>query len=170
MSVEEDRKVIVHVASFCVRRHGGELEVLILKRTSQRRLYPNLWEGGGGQVSPGEGFKGAVRRQVEEETGLGVEVIMAFDDYQIEAPFLDQKLIPGIKFICHVPEMSVGMRSKEESSRYDEEPKVKISEREHTEFRWVTLKEVNLGKIEFIPGIDKEIKKVFALIDRLELF
>jgi len=62
------------------------------------------------------------------------------------------------------------MRSKEESSRYDEEPKVKISEREHTEFRWVTLKEVNLGKIEFIPGIDKEIKKVFALIDRLELF
>ncbi|MDQ3700260.1 MAG: NUDIX domain-containing protein [Chloroflexota bacterium] len=48
---------------------AGDLEVLLVKRTS-----PRAWELPGGYVDPGEAPDAALRREVREETGLEVSL------------------------------------------------------------------------------------------------
>lgn len=45
-------------------------KVLLLKRSADKKVDPNLYSGIGGKVEPGEDFYSALLREVEEETGL----------------------------------------------------------------------------------------------------
>ena len=109
----------VHVAPICFRRNAGEIEVLIAKRSPTRKIYPNKWGCGGGQVHPGENFHDATLRQIKEELGVDVEIIAPHSCYEILTSDLPQKRIPGIQFICKV---------------ISGEPK--INSHEHTEWKW----------------------------------
>ena len=59
------------------------------------------WDLPGGRPDPGEDFRVALKREVQEETGLEVEVGAALDEYLFEV--LPQKL-PG-HFVRTVPQM-----------------------------------------------------------------
>jgi mutator protein MutT len=153
MALDATKNLEIHVASICVRQSRKGLEVFVFKRSSERRLYPNLWECGGGQVRPGESLKEAAVREVKEETNLVVKPLMLYEDYTIEAPMLPQKIIPGVKFICLV-------KSKN--------PKIVLQEG-HTEYRWISEKDLGKEKLDFIPRVKNDIKKAFFLVERLKL-
>jgi 8-oxo-dGTP pyrophosphatase MutT (NUDIX family) len=142
---EKKRHLIeVHVAGICFRETENDIEVLIAKRREDRALYPEKWECGGGQVYAGESFVGAVKRQIKEELGIIVEKVIVFDTYCIKTPDLEQKVIPGIKFVCFF-------------DKYVDGKGPVISEDEFSEWRWQSIN--SLGGIDFIQGIDIDIRK-----------
>jgi len=153
MALDATKNLEIHVASICLRRSRKELEVFVFKRSSGRRLYPGLWECGGGQVRPGESLKEAVVREVKEETNLAVRPLMVYEDYTIEAPMLPQKIIPGVKFICLMKDKNLKI----------------VLQEGHTEYRWISEKDLKKEKLNFIPGIKNDIKKAFFLVDKLRL-
>ena len=122
-----------------------EGKCLALKRTDERRLYPGMWECGGGKVHPGETFEFAVIRQMNEEAGAVVEIKDILKTYSIDIPNDEQRVIPGLKFVAEIKEFINGKGPE-------------ISE-EHSEYRFITREEVDgLG---FIPGVEIDVKEAF---------
>jgi len=144
MREEKKFKIEVHVAGICFDKD----RVLIVKRSAFRKLYPNLWECGGGQVKEGENFEEAVKRQLKEELGVLVEPIKIIGTYEILAPDLDQKKIPGIRFVCRIIGFING-----------KEPQISS---EHSEWRWQPIDK--LDELEFIPGVKEDIKQAYSMI------
>jgi 8-oxo-dGTP pyrophosphatase MutT (NUDIX family) len=144
MTREEKRHLIeVHVAGICFRETENDIEVLIVKRNNNRELYPGKWECGGGQVFAGESFKEAIKRQMEDELGILIKNVVTFGTYEIETPQLEQKKIPGIKFVCFFDEYIDGKGPK-------------INPKEHSEWKWQPIDD--LGGIDFIEGVQSEMK------------
>lgn len=145
--MREDKRFLleVHVAGICIDGNS----VLVVKRSAFRRLYPNLWECGGGQVKEGENFEDAIKRQLYEELGVIVEPIMLFGTYEILTPHLNQLKIPGLKFVCKIKSYVNGVSPA-------------ISN-EHSEWRWQLLD--NLDELEFIPGLKEEILEAYNLLN-----
>ncbi len=98
MREEKIHKIEVHVAGICFKND----RVLIARRSQSRKIYPNLWECGGGQVETGENLNEAVERQLKEELGVIIEPIKILDSYEITIPDSEQKKIPGVQFVCRV--------------------------------------------------------------------
>jgi 8-oxo-dGTP diphosphatase len=65
---------VVAVAGAILRRFGDDLRVLALRRASDNRAGPGLWETVSGRVEHGEEPLAAVQREIVEESGLEVEV------------------------------------------------------------------------------------------------
>jgi 8-oxo-dGTP pyrophosphatase MutT (NUDIX family) len=132
----------VHVAGICLRETEYDIEVLIAKRKENKELYPGKWECGGGQVKIGETFEEAIKRKMKEELGVIVKKVLVFGTYEIDTPGLEQKLIPGMKFVCFF-------------DSYVDGKKPKIKEDAFSEWKWQSINK--LSEIDFIPGIKDEI-------------
>ncbi|MGH9090913.1 MAG: NUDIX hydrolase [Acidimicrobiales bacterium] len=52
-------------------------KAFVLRRSADRRLFPNCWDIPGGHVEPGESLLGALRREIEEETGWTLAAVRA---------------------------------------------------------------------------------------------
>jgi 8-oxo-dGTP pyrophosphatase MutT (NUDIX family) len=50
--------------------------IFFQKRSALRKLFPNTWDIVGGHVEPGETVEEALRREVAEETGWQVSVVL----------------------------------------------------------------------------------------------
>lgn len=133
----------VHVAGICIRNN----KVLIAKRSETRRLLPEKWECGGGQVKYGEDFDEAVRRQLREELGIVVGRIVPISTYNILIDS-EQKKIPGLEFAC-------------DFESYVEGNAPKISD-EHSEYRWQDIQ--NLEGLDFIEDLDDKIKRAYDVL------
>lgn len=139
---EKRHKIEVHVAGICFRETETDIEVLIVKRDESRKLYPGKWECGGGQVYLGENFEEAIIRKMKEELGVIVDRVLVFGTYEIKTPELEQKKIPGIKFVCFWKEYLNGKRPQ-------------INKGEHSEWKWQSINKLN--EIDFVSGIKKNI-------------
>ena len=53
--------------------HG---RIFFQMRSAQRKLFPNTWDIVGGHLEPGESPVEAMRREVQEETGWQVSVVL----------------------------------------------------------------------------------------------
>lgn len=137
MREEKIDKIEVHVAGICF---AGD-KVLMIRRSPSRKIYPKLWECGGGEIKSGENFKEAVTRQMKEELGIIVKPIEALRVYEILTPNLEQKKIPGVRFVCKITEFING-----------KEPEIS---NEHSEWRWQSVDK--LDELEIIPGIKEDI-------------
>lgn len=149
MREEKINKIEVHVAGICF---DGD-KVLCLRRSLERKIYPSLWECGGGAVWSGENFEDAVRRELRDEAGVIVEPLKVFGVYEILTPNLEQKKIPGVKIVCRFLRYVEGLS----------EPKLSG---EHIEWRWVSLD--TLDEVEFISGIADDIREGYRQM-RLEI-
>jgi class 3 adenylate cyclase len=130
----------VHVAGQCIDTTSKRgLKILIAKRALWRRLYPNLYEGCGGQLAASEDFKDGVARHFRMEMNLEVRVLEDIHCfYHIIKP--EEKLIPGIRFLCE---------------RISEaEPK----SNNHTELKWVSESVFkNISADQFIEGLKDQV-------------
>ncbi|HEV7713146.1 MAG TPA: NUDIX domain-containing protein [Asanoa sp.] len=50
--------------------------VFIQRRSPTRKLFPDTWDIVGGHLEPGESVDDALRREVEEETGWRVSIVL----------------------------------------------------------------------------------------------
>ncbi|MEW6481775.1 MAG: NUDIX domain-containing protein [bacterium] len=146
---DEIHQIEVYVAGVCVRREDV-LKILVGKRNNKRRLYPGLWECGGGQVHRREYFEEAIKRQFREEFGVIVEPLKAFGSYKIDDRENDA-IIPGIKFLCRFVDYL--------------DDQVILNEAEFVEYRWILLEELDL--YEFIPGIKEDIREAIRLYQEI---
>jgi class 3 adenylate cyclase/ADP-ribose pyrophosphatase YjhB (NUDIX family) len=141
----------VHVAGVCCKFEGGKYHILLAKRGKHRHLFPEKYEGCGGQLARNELFTEAVRRHFFLEMGVEVKVLGEHHlFYIIREP--NEPLIPGIRFLCEY----VGGEPKSENHFPDP--------------RWFA--EAELKKIpddDFIPGLKKQmltLLKVFKEIKK----
>ena len=137
-------KIEVHVSGICIKRDpkAGHL-VLLGKRSPNRKLYPGLWESGGGQVYLGETFESAIKRQFKEEFGIEIEIRNIIGCYSIP---LENGVIPGVVFYCQPSNGHL----------------LHADEREFTEVKWVCIDD--LAKINIIPGTKLDILKAIKMV------
>ncbi len=122
---------------------GGALfrdgKLLMVKRTKDRILWPNLWEIPGGKVEGNESDEEALIREFVEETRLEIKIIKKYNGFYYK---YDGKDAIESDFII-------------EADTFD----VKIDPNEHTEYRWITKDE--LKSLEISPDMRKSIEKAF---------
>ena len=143
--------VETHVAGACIGNGLGPIYVLALRRAGSRSLYPNLWEGIGGQVQPGQSFEDAVRSHLQDEAGISGRVVCPFATYVIQ-PGPDtgaEHAIPGVRFLVKI----------------DGTPQPRIREDQHQGWAW--LPEDEIDKVEWIPGIKDQLVDGIKLYKRL---
>lgn len=66
---------------------------LLVRRSSHNRHFVGYWEWPGGKVEEGEDFGAAVLREVQEETGLEIEIIGLAGATQFEMPTVNVVLL-----------------------------------------------------------------------------
>lgn len=107
-------------------RSKNKIEYLILKR----KLHWKGWEFPKGGIKIFETQKMAVRREIKEETGLEIRKIKKFKmfgRYEYDKVYLDRKGFSGQTFSLYAVEVKRG--------------KVKMSELEHSDYKWAEFKE-----------------------------
>ena len=134
----------VHVAGICFKKEHGKNFVLLGQRAKNRKLYPLLYEGCGGQLAYNELFHEGVKRHFEKEYHIEVEVhtdIILLYEIKIS----NEPKIPGIRFLCEY-------RSGTPYSLNHIPPTP----------RWFTEAEFrSIPKEAFIPGLKDEIAEFF---------
>ena len=66
----------------------GEGRYLLVKRSADQGWNPGKWELPGGKEEAGETFEGSLRREVNEETGLGITLLRVAGVVEFELPDL----------------------------------------------------------------------------------
>jgi len=127
----------VHIAGLCFKKEHGVIHALIARRSPTRQLFPDLYEGCGGQLARNELFPSGVKRHYRLELGIEVDVVEDVHTlYYIQHP--GEPNIPGVCFLC---EYQAG------------EPKSD----NHSEVRWVPEDELHrIPEEEFIPRVKNE--------------
>lgn len=131
----------VHVAGTCIKIKDNEIMILIAKRNTEREIYPDLYEGCGGQLRYSESFVEGVKRHFKLEMHIDVEVLEDIHIfYEIIKPNLHK--IPGINFLC------IFKDGKEWSLN-------------HSEVKWVDDSQFkSIHPRAFIPGLKEEMVKL----------
>lgn len=123
-------------------------KLLIIQRSSDEEILPNMWELPSGKKEPLESSEASLVREVAEETGLKVEIIAPIDvfDYQIEKPE-EIRDSTQINFLVQPVDSS----------------EVKLSS-EHQDFKWIGEKELDSfpvsGKVKI------SLKKAFSYLSK----
>jgi mutator protein MutT len=89
---------VITVAAAIIRRNQ---HILLTRRRPDAHL-PNLWEFPGGKVEAGESLKAALRRELQEELGIQIEVLDEsyttthhYPAKSVELHFFDCTIIDG---------------------------------------------------------------------------
>ena len=138
----------VHVAGFCIREEAGTIKVLIAKRAKNRKLYPCLFEGCGGQLKYCESFNSCVKRHFRTEMGITIDVIENIHlFYSIIQP--NGIYIPGIVFLCkYISGIAYSCN--------------------HSKIKWVSLEELkNIDDRCFIPNVKNEILQLIEMYSKI---
>ena len=86
---------------------------LLLRRSKMSRRFPGMWEWPGGKCGAVEGVREALRREVQEETGLQIEVLGEFGVYLQE---IDGDVFPQMCYDVRVVSGSVRLSPEHEKA------------------------------------------------------
>ncbi len=111
---------------------------LLLRRSNACRSFVGKWEWPGGKIDDGETFDVALLREINEETGLEIELINVIGAYNIEMAQI------RLVVLCMEARLVGGT--------------FKISE-EHDKYSWVSL--TDLSKWDMTAGL-KEFAESYA--------
>lgn len=129
----EERAVVTVIA-----KKGGN--VLILKRSSKVSTYQGRWAGVSGGINPGEEPFDAAKREMKEETGLGIgskEIVVRGDPIYARDNEILWKIHP---FLAEIGEESMTL------------------DWEHDEYRWVSPAQI--GDYQTVPKLGKVIESL----------
>ncbi|HXW67582.1 MAG TPA: NUDIX hydrolase [Thermoplasmata archaeon] len=133
------------VKGVLVRREG----LLLLRRRSDDDIWPGLWDLPGGAVEKDETLEQALTREFREETGLRVRVGDVLD---VSLEWVSVRGGPSYPSV---------------SSRFRCSTKSRIAPRldpaEHTEFAWVTARE--LARLTTVPYLRRTMEHAFRNAD-----
>jgi len=144
--MNEQKKIVQKIVLGGVVIKDGK--ILILQRHKDEDVYPNMWELPSGKREPLEPSETSLIREVREETGLDVKIIMPFSvfDYQIEKP---DEIRDSTQINFLVAPLSDNI----------------ILSEEHQSFAWITKEEID--KYELTEATKGVIKKAFEIIDKI---
>jgi 8-oxo-dGTP diphosphatase len=91
--------------------------------------HEGLWEDSGGKINPDENPRLALDREVKKETGLNYTFVKELPEWIPK--------IPGVDALCRVYLLEADSNN------------VVLSD-EHTEFKWLSAKELQQGKVDLI--------------------
>ena len=115
-------------------------KLLLIKRRSNDVHFPGVWEIPGGRLTPGEDPYLGLKREIKEESGLEVTVLLPLSiNYFVRA---DGQTITAIVFVCKTNQENI------------------VLSEEHTEYQWVSLK---VAKKIIAKPMKKEIDRFFEL-------
>ena len=144
----KNKKIVqkIVVAGVIVNKGG---RVLILQHNKNEDIFPNMWELPSGKREFLEDSESCLIREIKEETGLNVKIIMPFSifDYQIKKP-KEIRDTTQINFLVRVVNQK----------------KVKLSP-EHQNFAWISKNDIE--KYQLSKATKKVILKAFELIKKL---
>jgi len=125
-------------------------KILILQRHENEEIYPGMWELPSGKRELLESSDASLIREVKEETGIDVEIIMPFSvfDYQIEK---EREIRDSTQINFLVKPISGA--------------DIKLSD-EHQNYAWISKEETD--KYNFTEATKNVIKKTFDIISLLE--
>lgn len=128
--------MIILVAKVLVfYKDSDKLQLLLLKRASGAKVSPGMEDLPGGKAENMELMENAAIREVKEETGLSLKAI-----YPLTAHEWQHNSVKRIEHLfCTI------VNAKE----------VTINSREHSNFRWISLEEIDLSDLH--PTIKKII-------------
>jgi 8-oxo-dGTP diphosphatase len=143
---EQNKKIVQKIVLGGVVIKDGK--ILILQRHKDEDVYPNMWELPSGKREPLEPSETSLIREVREETGLDVKIIMPFSvfDYQIEKP---DEIRDATQINFLVTPLSDNI----------------ILSDEHQSFAWIAKEEID--KYELTEATKGVIKKAFEIIDKI---
>lgn len=131
----ESKKHIVHISAMIVR---DDKKFLIIRRHEKEVAFPNMWTIPGGKAEEEEGVLEVLKREVKEETGLGIKDRFDFLwDYAFRRP--DGHTVKGFCFRVWPTTRKVKLEDHREA------------------FAWISVKD--LDKYEFAEGVAEKIKK-----------
>jgi len=122
----------IAVKAFIV--HNGKL--LSLKRRDNDPHQPSVWEIPGGRLETGENPYDGLKREVQEETGLHIEILSPLHVHHFKRD--DGQYITMIVFYCTTDQM-----------------KVDLSE-EHTEYAWSSI---SMAEKHLTPHFHEDLKR-----------
>ena len=124
-------------------------KVLILQRRKNEKVFPNLWELPSGKKEPLEAIKKSLIREVQEETGLDVEIvdILSAFGYQIEK---EEEIIDSVQINFLVKPIKNAQV---------------ILSHEHQAYAWISRNEID--KYTISKNTQQAICKGFELINKL---
>lgn len=113
-------------------------EILLLKRASHKKYFPNKWAGvAAGPISKSTDIKKFALSEVRDELGVSGKIILKDD------PIITKMNNEYWKIYLYLAKI--------------ESKSIKLN-KEHTEFKWVKVDE--LSDYEIIPGREKNFKKI----------
>lgn len=125
-------------------------KLLIVKRSKDDNVFPNLWELPGGTVEFGESVESALIRETKEEVGLDVKMVRPISVFDFVREKKDAQ-VHAIQINYIVEKIRDG--------------KVKLSH-EHDDFAWVSKKDFN--KYNISENTKKVILDAFDFIKKKE--
>lgn len=126
-----------------------ESKILILQRHKDENIYPNMWELPSGKRELLESSENSLIREIKEETGLDVEIIMPFSVFEYS--------IKKIKEVSDSTQINFLVRLTGSDT-------VKLSP-EHQNFAWIRKDEIN--KYGLTEATKNVIKMAFKLLKDL---
>ena len=130
--------------------------VFIQRRSASRRLFPDTWDIVGGHVEPGETIEEALHREVHEETGWRVSIVLG-----------------TIGDHSYVGEDGLTRLETDFLIRVDGDlSRPRLEEGKHTEFRWIGRDEIDI--LDENRGVDdgmvkKIVEGAFHLLRQIGL-
>lgn len=119
--------IVSRIVEVCVlKTEGGEARYLLLRRSSDDKIYPGIWQFVTGSVKDGERAVDAALREFHEETGMDVGRFWV-------VPFVNSFYVPVNDTVHVSPVFAVEVNPG---------GKVRLSS-EHQAYQWCTYEEAN---------------------------
>jgi len=122
-------------------------KILIVKRHEDEKILPGMWELPSGRKEPLEDWHKGLVREVEEETGLEVEVVAPINVFNYVIEKEEIRDTTQINFLV---------------KPVDQSQPVKLSE-EHCEFTWIENDKIN--EYNLSENIKQAIAEAFNIIN-----
>jgi 8-oxo-dGTP diphosphatase len=117
-------------------------KLLLVKRRSNDVQMPGIWEVPGGRLEDGENPVSGLKREILEETGLDIEVIIPFNVNHFTRD--DGQTITMLVYLCKALNETVTLSE------------------EHPEYKWLTLENAK-------KEINEYFYSDIALLEKFEL-